>query len=1001
MKLDVDALLPGLLPGSDQPVGQSAFEVPKLSLGKQGKDIEVFDQPLTLGADLSSSAQIEAGSAEIDDPFGSGTSLAAPDGTSFACVQLAADVQIAGEASSTAQGAALHLKATGASGFSYRHLLPVAQDETRLKALTAAVEGVRVPSMVSLAGLVPGESHDATAKLTLGFNADFSAGASTQTALTQALFDGLSAQAEVMASATLSAGLGMALYDTMTFIVGRDTEADSWPRIQLQKTKKRSLSLTSTLQLQVKYDFGSSLITLLENALDQVPIPKLLTTLQETNAILVSGDWHTVQAKLSSEGAQVLNELLDGTGWKSWLNQSPEVADFLAFSNKLVDNYNSLDERVQSLWSQLLGKSDLGTGSKLRQALTQLAGIDPKQVNLLEGLSQNADLNEVLSLVQHLTGETLDDILLDSIPGAQATLGKAVALAQQAVHFLDDTPQAVLSKVEAFAQKAGITQTIQFLATNATSTASIESFVSSRIQTLVSRLVGKAWDQIQASDLQKVQDWAKKLQPILEAPNDLRNELESKIKTTLQKLIGEASFSASLSIDYEASRSALLDVEINPEKTDLMRKVENAMAGGKIWEILGHLVESDQRMVDKDDDKGKAKRAPEELPFRIRQCVFMSRRVRSRSFGLSFKGFGCNFNRQGIVQRIEEARVEVLPERDDDGQLVRQGTYSAGFSRRDVLGPVTNETAIWLESQAQGAGIDFSREYQNQPQPSLRLVFTCEDKFATSAKNQLMSELLEGFGFAPNGVIEQRVMQGFTTQLSVSFHFVDQDGQSLEALVGGTGNASGWNPDFLQAAHAWFRRSVDERFLTAAQNVSWGAFLDAVISTPVFEENWSAGLFPFLNVAAKNWLSVPVATKNGIQRQVPVRWTTERNVAKPNMELGLLYGSLIPKGRRGLAAKQRTLEAWETLETTHNDANYRTLSRRFVNGCLRSAVYGPTWTSSLFILWLTLVRLERRQPDLLPSARGLALLRFRTDDNEEWQEPIRMTLPHGIMPQTA
>lgn len=1000
MKLDVDALLPTVLPGSDQPVGQSAFEVPKLSVGKDEKDIEVFDQPLTLGADLTASAEIEAAAAEIEDPFGSGTTLEAPDGASFASVQLAADVHIAGEASTTAQGATLHLKATGGSGFSYRHLLPVSQTETRLQALTSVVQGMRVPSAVSLAGLARGESHRATAKLTLGFNADFSAGASTQSTLTKALFDGLSAQAEVMGSATLSAGLGMALSDTMTFTVGRGTEVDSWPRIQLQKTKKRSLSLTSTLQLQVKYDFGSSLITLLENALDQVPIPKLLTTLQEVNGILASGNWDAVKAKLSSEGDQVLNELLDGTGWKEWLQGSPEVAEFLDFSNQLVDNYSRLDERVQSLWSQLLGKADLGTDSKFRQALTQLAGIDPQQVNVLEGLSQNAEVNEVLSLVQHLTGETLDDILLDSIPGAQATLGKAVDLAQQALRFLADTPQAVITKVEAFAEKAGITQTVQFLAANATSTASIENFVSSRIQILVSRLVGKAWEQIQASDLEKVQDWAKKLQPILGSPNELRSELENKIKTTLQKLIGEASFSASLSIDYEASRSALLDVEINPEKTDLLRKVENAMAGGKIWEILGHLAEADQQMVDKDDDKGKAKEEPHELPFRIRQCVLMSRRVRSRSFGLSFKGFGFNFNRQGIVQRIEESRVEVQPERDGGGQLVRQGTYSAGFSRRDVLGPVTNETAIWLESRAQGAGIDFSKEYQNKPQPSLRLVLTCEDKFATPSKSQLVSELLEGFGFTPNGVIEQRVMQGFTTQLSVSFHFPDQDGQALEALVGGTGNASGWNPDFLQAAHAWFRRSVDERFLTAAQNVGWGTFLDAVIGTEVFEENWSSGLFPFLNVAAKSWLNVSVVTKNGIPRQVPVRWTTEPNVAKPNMELGLLYGSLIPKGRRGLAAKKRTLEAWESLKTTHNDANYRTLSRRFVNGCLRSAVYGPTWNSSLFILWLTLVRLERRQPALLTSARGLALLRFRADDNEPWQEPIRLTLPHGIMPQT-
>ena len=1001
MKLDLNALLPAVLPGSDQPVGQSAFEVPSLSLADQNRQLEVFDQPLTLGADLSASAQIHAVSEKIEDPFGSGVPLDAPAGTSFASVGLAADVQLAGEAPITAQGATLQLKASGGGGFSYRHLLPVAQNETRLKALTTVIEGVQIPSRVALDALVPGESHRATAKLSLGFNADFSAGVSTQNTLTQALFDGLSAQAQVMAGATLSAGLGMSLYDTMAFTVGRDTTADSWPRLQLQKTKKRSLSLTATLQIQVKYDFGSSLITLLENALDQVPVPKLLTTLQEVNGILASGDWDTVKAKLSAEGGQVLNELLDGTGWKTWLQGSSQVKEFLAFSNKLVDEYNGLDERIQSLWSQLLGKADLGTGSKLRQALTQLAAIDPKQVDILEGLTQNSDVNEVLSLVQHLTGETLDDILLDSIPGAQATLGKAVDLAQQAVRFLTDTPQAVLSKVEAFATKAGITQTVQFLAANATSTASIESFVSDRLQKLVQRLVGKAWDQIKASDLQKVQDWAKKLQPILESPDNLRAELEAKVKTTLQKLIGEASFSATMSIDYEASRSALLDIEINPAARDLRRKIERAMVDGNIQEILGLLVAVDQQLADKDDGKDSVDKVPEELPFRIRQCVFMSRRVRSRSFGLSFKGFGINFSRMGIVQRIEEARIEALPERDSNGKVVRQGTYSAGFSRRDVLDSGSNETAIWLESQAQGNGLDFSKAYQGQPKPSLRLVFTREDTKAMSEELASMSELLAGFGFEVGGAIEQKIPLGWTTQLSLSFHFIDSAGQALEALVGGTGNASGWNGDFLQAAHVWFRRAVDERFLSKPKSVSWGAFLDAVIGTEIFEDNWTSGVFPLLNATAGKSGQISVLDKNGVKKKVDLTWgEPPSNPRTPNMELGLLYGSLIPKRGRGVAAKQRTLQAWESLEGAHNDANYRDLSRRFVNGCLRSAVYGPTWPSSLFILWLTLVRLGRRQPELLTSARGLALLRFRPDAHEEWQEPIRLTLPHGILPLT-
>ena len=998
MKFDVDALVSSNVPGLGQAVGQDAFSVDDLSVDSGDQDIEVFDQPLTLGGDVSATASILAANAQVDDPFGSGDTLSAPGGTSFASFQLDANAHLSGQASPSIKGASLNLKATAGGGISYRHLLPVSQTETRLDALKAVLQGVELPSLVQFKDLAPGASHSATAKAQLDFNADFSAGTSAQKTLQTTLFDGVSVQAQVQGSASISAALGMSLYDTMVFTVGRGSGADDWYRLRLDKLNKRSLSLSSTLQLQVDYDFGSSLISILENALNQVPIPPLLTTLQEVNGLLASGDWTTVQSKISAQGTEILNEWLDTTGWKDWVAGSPEVAQFIELSNKVVNAFNSLDARVQSLWSQLLGKADLGPGSKLRQALEKLAAIDPSNVTVMESLTDNNDVNEVLSLVQHLTGETLDDILLDSIPGAQDTLRQAVGYAQQAVQFLTNTPQDVLDKIHDFANRAGITQTVQFLAANGTSTASIEAYVSNRIAKLVETLVGKAWNKISASDLQKVQSWAQKLQPILETPNTVRTELENTVKGALQKLIGQAGFTATLSIDFESTRSALLDIEIDPKERKFQRRIEKAMEDGSVQEILDRLVEADFALVSADDDSDDAKKEAKPLPFRIRECVFTSRRVRSRSFGLSFHGFGISINRQGIVQRIEEARTEILSA-SGAGQAVRQGTYSAGFTRRDVLDASSNETAIWLESTAQGSGLDFSKAYGGKPQPKLRLVYTREDTKATADELTAMSQLLEGFGFEPQGVIEQKVPEGWTTQLSVSLSFIDKNGEALEALVQGTGNASGWNPDFLDANRAWLTRSIDNRFLVNRPDVSWGNYLEALTRTDVFQENWTSGTFPFLRAASSRWGNVPVTSKSGAMRQVPVKWTTEPNVDKPNMELGLLYGSLLPKRAKGVAAKQRTLQAWQTLQGGHNDANYRALSRRFVDGCLRSAVYGPTWPSSMSILWLTLERIERRQRELLENARGVALLRFRADNNEDWQDPLRWTLAHGVLAQ--
>ena len=969
-------------------VGATAFELPKLDLDDSGRQLEVFGQALTLDSTFQASATIHDPDDALVDPFGVAEPATPPDGDSFVTVDVGGELSLGGSGSTTSQGVTFSAHGTAGAGFGYQHRRTVSQGRKRRTVLEDVLLGVRLPQFVDLSTLDPGESHRLTAKVDFDLGIDAGAGKSFQTELQATLFDGLSAQATIQGEATVKAALGLSLYDQMALTVGRSMAQDSWVRIRLQRQKQRKLSLSASLDLTVRYDFGSALVQVLDNALDLVPTPALLDTFEEINGLLASGDWEAVKARLSARGNAVLDDWLESTGWREWLADSDEVQKFVDASREVVDAFQGLDGRIRSLWEQLLGKVALGPDSAIRKALETVAGLDPDDPDLIAKLAPGESAQEALALVEKLAGRSLDELILDSLPEAKEALGEAIALAQQGLDFLDDTPDKVLTKIQAFAERTGIAQTIGFLAANATSTAAIEQaiddFAQQRIQRLVEVLVGKIWDAIQPDDLAKVETWAQRVQKILEAPD----ELEGRLKEALLQLDGQASFSASVAIDHEVQRSAMLDLELDVTTAPaLATQIQNALRRGTATEIGAALEALDEKLA-KNDDEESGDETAKTLPFRLRESVFTSRRVRSRTFSLTFLGF----SRQASVSRTEEHRLQIRPVADEVDQYERLASFSASFSRRVLVDAGSNETAIWLEHEARGTGVDPAKPFEGTPAPALRLVYSREDFEASSLELDHMANLLDRLGFNEEGRIGRAVRDQWTTQLIIQLRFVDPDdapGAALRALAD-TGDKASWNDAYLAAAKAWFENRLDDK--TTTRGVNYGEIFGQLIRTPVFEQRWTQGTQSLLNQVRGESIMV----KDG-SRQEHIAWADLQG--RPNTQLGILYGSMLPKRRRGRKALAKVIERLDGLGSTFDSDHAEALSVAFANAGLRSTVYGPNWPSSLFSLWLTLARLRRRDPQLLATAQGLAVLRTRVEKDDPWQEPVRFQLGSGGIPR--
>lgn len=969
-----------------EPVGTTAYALPEADLSRDGGVIKVFEQNLDLKAGFDAKAQIHAADAKIDDPFTANAKIEATSSMSYADLGLGLDIGLKGEPAGTVGSLSISARASAAAGLGYRHLLLVDQaNDTRFEAFTELLERTRLPQKVRFDSLEPGEYQQLTAKANLDLGLKLEAGASVKKDLQLTLFDDLSTSATLAANATIDAALGLSLMDRMSYTVGRPSDAP-WVRVRIDRARKRSLSFGASFALQVHYDFGTALASLVQNAFDMIPTPRAVETLKEVNQILADGDWDTVKAKISQRGAEVLDDLLEETGWREWLADSEEVTKLTELSRKIVDAYDGLDERIQSLWDDLLGSTGLGKGSEVRKVLDEIVGIDVDNLKVTD-LVESEDLKKLLSLIETLSGEDIDEWLLESTEEVRERLKKVQKIAQEAIDFLDNTPKEIFGKLEGFAERTGIAKTVDFLAANATSKKAIENLVSTRIQSLVERFVGKAWDEIDADDLKRVKGWAKKVKKALDAPQ----ELVDKIKKNLEKLDGEIGFSVGLTLERISQRSALLDfdVSLDPDARKLREEIESALVTGKAGEVLITLDEIYGERAEKAEASEKDQEL--DLPFRLRESVFTHRNVRSRTISVALSIVGRSHARKGVVRRIDESSVRVV---EKGKAFERRAKYSGGFERRDELDGSANQTAVWLDHDATGSGLDIFKAYSGKPKPTVRVLYSREDPKTSADEVTQIQGFLTGLGFNAR-TLDGQIPAGARTRLDVDLRFTGEKQAALTALTGGTETV--WNDRFLAAANRFFYdRLIDVR-PTAHPTVRRGDIYSVLIGTQDFRDHWLDGSQSF-----RNWAKTEPAMSFEVDGEtVRVRWTEKQtSLANPpiNPEYGMLQ-NLMDKRARGRKWLQEVAKALRATVKTPTPANYEKLSRRFATAGLKSAVYGPTWPSSTFLVWLALELFGANAAELLTGARGLAVVRTKTADAEDWQEPLRMLLPEGGIPR--
>ncbi|MEM9595613.1 MAG: hypothetical protein AAGD06_15180, partial [Acidobacteriota bacterium] len=354
--------------------GADAF--PLVDVSRQMKDARVllFDQPFDLDGKVSAGVGL-LGAGEIDDPFGSGQRVSLRPGFNVAELKVDANFELSGEVAEPGSGLSISARASSSGDVSYRHLLPVVETKSRINAFGLLVGHSALPQQLGLThnDIDLGEVFRLEATLGLEFGLDFKAGYDLRDELTLELFDGLSTPFKMEGSATLGAALGLSLYEEMYLAVGRANQInDKWIRIRLQRVRERKLSFGASVALQVGYDLGSGLVSILEKATDESPALRAIDSLRQLKILndAAEGRWSDVQGEISERLGDTLMELLDSeTHWREWVADSPEVTRLVALSNEVVNTWDTLPGRLRDLWERLLGQADLGPNSEARRIL--------------------------------------------------------------------------------------------------------------------------------------------------------------------------------------------------------------------------------------------------------------------------------------------------------------------------------------------------------------------------------------------------------------------------------------------------------------------------------------------------------------------------------------------------------------------------------------------------------------------------------------------------------
>lgn len=233
-----------------------------------------------------------------------------------------------------------------------------------------------------------------------------------------------------------------------------------------------------------------------------------------------------------------------------WLGEALDatnVTQFLTIAGKVVDDYNSIDDRVIAavthLYEDYVDQNAIDT---LKSALTKIVSLSRR-----DDLANLSD-SEAWKVISTLVGGDLAQLTQDN-----ATFAEIITIAQKTLDFLNGGWQTRLRDlIDELKSQFHLDQVFGTL-DKYDSKAKLLTLADTKLQGVVEKLLGQAWDQIKSSGATKA---AKDLQKALDAVDAFKNNWYAKITSALNQSFG-------LSVNYAytttSSNDTLIDVEID------------------------------------------------------------------------------------------------------------------------------------------------------------------------------------------------------------------------------------------------------------------------------------------------------------------------------------------------------------------------------------------------------------------------------------------------------
>lgn len=944
----------------NQKVGTTAYELPNLDLSKKGVEIDAFGLPLKLDAELALEGRIRKQGYEAENIFPGADPITAPNGHSFADFALTAGLDVAGNLTDLPVGGMLlDIDASANAGLAYRHLLPVKSSSLRRDAFESLIETTRLPRQLDPSDLAIGEIHHLDGQAALGLALKLTAGADFDFEDDFEILDDLPIEIKAKLEAAFEATFGFAYSGEVDVTIAR--LAQDVCRLRITRKRANELTLGARIQLDIDYDLGgSSLIKILDDVLAQDSVKQVFDAMAKVEKIageVADGDWDAIKKRIGARAAEAFEDFWDDQD----LSKSGVITEVTGALSDVVKLYENVDPKVRSWWSDLLASAGLDQSSKLRQALKKLETLSVDNFNLSELAS--GEVGEVVELLETLAGEDLEDMIVSSSEEIRDALERVRKLAGEAGAFLDKIAgfdQQMLDRFKKFAEKTGLAATITELKKYDTP-AEIKAQGSQRARALAERLAGKLIDKIGKNELKEIQASARKLENFL----NRALAIDDKIRKGLEKLKGKASFSLALQFQRSMERTAMLDLTFDPTVKKTRKAVMKGLDSRSIPALLLALPEPEG-----DNNKGVL----------ALSSVITTRRVLSGTFSLELFGFS-----KSKFERIIESRVEI------DGSS-RKATFSGGFVRSVEKNGANRSGGLWL-----GAATNSSKRvgpFEGPVDYGLRLTFSSTDSKTQPVELQALDQLLFQFGFVGAG--EMPVSDQVPAMAETRFTFDVRLGSDAADTFFSTPNKADWNPDYSEAAQRWLRDGLVADPSVESAEVSKGMVLAEVVETPEYQKLWAEaevrGLIARQKFEewAKGFIEITLDKSGRTIRVMP--W---RNGGTTLLGLLMRRGS----GFGAFAKKIGPTYSQVRNQPTSTGEDLRRLCRVAATSSRKAAapVRFNGWPNPMFIHWLALTRLSRR-PSSLEGAQGLASLRFRQSDDEQWSAPVFWQLAGDVRP---